>query len=91
MQYDAKHLTKGLFSSLNILAAAGAQRLLTSQLKVDPYQKEDDEADTLNTSDYKNYIQKVSAEGIQPGWIRVSSAVSTISLRFYSAAKGNPL
>jgi choline dehydrogenase-like flavoprotein len=73
-EQDKTHMVEGLVTSLNILHAAGASRLYTTQFNVDPLDIPDQHLKDMNYKGYHDFIEQVRQAGIKKYSSQVGSA-----------------
>ncbi|KAJ3260655.1 hypothetical protein HK103_000265 [Boothiomyces macroporosus] len=83
-KHDAKSLLAAFEVGLAALVAAGAKKVFTAQIDVDPFDVTQSPEDTLKSKEWKDYLEKIKQAGIDPTKITVFSAHQMGSCRMSS-------
>ncbi|KAJ3323117.1 hypothetical protein HDV06_002129 [Boothiomyces sp. JEL0866] len=81
---DANALLAAFEVGLTVLVASGARKVYTAQIDVEPFEVTKSPDETLNSSEWKEYLQKIKRSGIDPTKITVFSAHQMSSCRMSS-------
>ncbi|KAJ3270554.1 hypothetical protein HDV01_007704 [Terramyces sp. JEL0728] len=83
-KHDANALLKAFEAGLEVLVAAGAKKVYTAQIDVEAFEVTQSPEDTLNSEEWKRYLEKIKRSGIDPSKMTIFSAHQMSSCRMSS-------